>query len=67
MKDDFLLYAETKRWEEMGRGEYGPMKAMMLGRLKFEGPKGVAMKNMGPFEAFLTALSKPSYDASKCP
>jgi len=66
-KDDFLMYAETKRWEEMGRGEYGPMKAMMLGRLKFEGPKGVAMKNMGPFEAFLTALGKPSYDASKCP
>jgi len=66
-KDDFLMYAETKRWEEMGRGEYGPMKAMMLGRLKFEGPKGVAMRNMGPFEAFLTALGKPSYDASKCP
>jgi len=66
-KDDFLMYAETKRWEEMGKGAYGPMKAMMFGRLKFEGPKGVAMKNMGPFEAFLTALGKPSYDASKCP
>jgi putative sterol carrier protein len=66
-KDDFLMYAETKRWEEMGKGAYGPMKAMMLGRLKFGGPKGVAMKNMGPFEAFLTALGKPSYDASKCP
>jgi putative sterol carrier protein len=51
----------------MGKGAYGPMRAMMLGRLKFEGPKGVAMKNMGPFEAFLTALGKPSYDASKCP
>jgi putative sterol carrier protein len=57
-KDDFLMYAETKRWEEMGKGAYGPMKAMMLGRLKFEGPKGVAMKNMGPFEAFLTALGQ---------
>ena len=66
-KDDFLMYAPTNRWEEMGRGEYGPMKAMMLRRLKFEGLKGVAMKNMGPFEAFLTAIGKPSYDASKCP
>jgi putative sterol carrier protein len=66
-KDDFLLYAESKRWEEMGRGEYGPMKAMTLGRLKFEGSKEVAMKNMGPFEAFLTAVGKPPYDASKCP
>ncbi|ADC89581.1 Sterol-binding domain protein [Thermocrinis albus DSM 14484] len=66
-KDDFLMYAETKRWEEMARGEYGPMKAMMLGRLKFEGPKFVAMKNMGPFEAFLTALGKPKYDAGRCP
>jgi putative sterol carrier protein len=66
-KDDFLMYAETKRWEEMGRGEYGPMKAILLGRLKAERPKGFAMKNVEPFEAFLTALGKPSYDASKCP
>jgi hypothetical protein len=36
-------------------------------RLKFEGSKGVAMKKMGPFEAFLTALGKSSYDTSKCP
>jgi len=61
------MYAETKRWEEMGRGEYGPMKAILLGRLKAERPKGFAMKNIGPFEAFLTALGKPSYDASKRP
>lgn len=66
-KDDFLMYAETKRWLEMGRKEYGPMKAMMLGRLKFEGPKGVAMKNMGPFEAFLDMIDAPPHDASKCP
>lgn len=66
-KDDFLMYAETKRWLEMGRKEYGPMKAMMLNRLKFEGPRGVAMKNMGPFEAFLDIVDSPSHDASKCP
>ncbi len=66
-KDDFLMYAETKRWLEMGRKEYGPMKAMMFGRLKFEGPKGVAMKNMGPFEAFLDMIDNPPHDASKCP
>jgi len=66
-KDDFLMYAETKRWLEMGRKEYGPMKAMMFGRLKFEGPKGVAMKNMGPFEAFLDIIDSPPHDASKCP
>lgn len=66
-KEDFLLYAETKRWLEMGRKEYGPMKAMMFGRLKFEGPKGVAMRNMGPFEAFLDIVDNPPHDASKCP
>jgi hypothetical protein len=38
----------------------GPEYAKEPARLKFEGPKGVAMKNMGPFEAFLTALGKPS-------
>jgi putative sterol carrier protein len=61
------MYAETKRWEEMGKGAYEPIKAMMFGRLKFECPRGVVMKNIGPFEAFLTTLGKPSYDASKCP
>lgn len=66
-KDDFLMYAETKRWLEMGRKEYGPMKAMMFGRLKFEGPKGVAMRNMGPFEAFLDIIDAPQLDASRCP
>lgn len=65
--NDFLMYAETKRWLEMGRKEYGPMKAMMFGRLKFEGPKGVAMRNMGPFEAFLDIVDEPPHDANKCP
>ncbi len=65
--NDFLMYAQTQRWLEMGKGEYGPMKAMMFGRLKFEGPKFVAMKNMGPFEAFLKLIDKPPHDASRCP
>lgn len=65
--DDFLMFADTKRWLEMGRGEYGPMKAMMFGRLKFKGPKFVAMKNMGPFEAFLLAIDDVESDTSRCP
>lgn len=55
---DYLMHAETKRWKEMGAGEYGPMRAMMFGRLKFEGPKGEAMKVMGPFEQFLLIPGK---------
>ncbi len=66
-KNDFLMYADTKRWLEMGRKEYGPMKAMMFGRLKFKGPKMVAMRNMGPFEAFLDAIDAVESDTSKCP
>src|SRR5512140_2559151 len=50
---DYLMTAETKRWVEMGRGEYGPMRAMMFGRLSFDGPMGEAMGNMGPFGSFL--------------
>ncbi|MDW8237538.1 MAG: SCP2 sterol-binding domain-containing protein [Aquificaceae bacterium] len=65
-KDDFLMYAQTSRWLEMGAKAYGPMKAMMTNRLKFEGPRGVAMKNMGPFEAFLDLIDQQS-DSSKCP
>jgi len=65
--NDFLMYAETKRWLEMARKEYGPMKAMMLGRLKYEAPKGVTKMNIGYFETFLDILDNPPHDASKCP
>ncbi|MGO9445124.1 MAG: SCP2 sterol-binding domain-containing protein [Thiobacillaceae bacterium] len=63
---DYEMNAETSRWHEMGAGEYGPMKAMMFGRLKFKGPKLEAMSVMGPFEAFLLLPGKiPGTDA--CP
>lgn len=63
---DYLMHADTKRWNEMGAGEYGPMKAMMFGRLKFEGPKMEAMSVMGPFEAFLRLPGKIPADQA-CP
>ncbi|MDQ7038209.1 MAG: SCP2 sterol-binding domain-containing protein [Aquificota bacterium] len=66
-KDDFLMFADTKRWIEMGQKRYGPMRAMMFGRLKFKGPKGVAMRNMSPFEAFLDAIDEVESDTSRCP
>ena len=45
---DYLMWAETPRWREMGAGDYGPMRAMMFGYLNFEGPKMEAMGNMAP-------------------
>lgn len=63
---DYIMNAETKRWEEMGNGKYGPMLAMMTGRLKFKGPKWEAMKNMGPFKNFLLLIGKVPSDMSKC-
>jgi putative sterol carrier protein len=63
---DYVMHAETKRWKEMGAGEYGPMRAMTFGRLKFDGPMVEAMKVMGPFEQFLLMPGKvPGEDA--CP
>ena len=63
---DYLMHATTMRWREMGAGEYGPMKAMMFGRLSFSGPYGEAMGNMGPFTNFLLLVGKvPAGDA--CP
>lgn len=63
---DYLMDADTGRWEEMGRGEYGPMRAMMFGRLSFSGPMGEAMGNMGPFESFLKLVGKVPYDTKSC-
>lgn len=64
---DYVMNAETSRWVEMGAGEYGPMKAMMFGRLKFDGPMWEAMNNMGPFEAFLRIPGKIEGDITACP
>jgi putative sterol carrier protein len=64
---DYVMYAETKRWLEMGRGEYGPMKAMTFGRLGFKGPKMEAMGNMGPFSNFLLLVGKVPSSTDTCP
>lgn len=64
---DYLMWAETARWREMGAGDYGPMRAMMFGRLNFEGPKMEAMGNMGPFESFLLLVGKVPGDWGACP
>lgn len=64
---DYVMYATTERWQEMGRGEYGPMKAMAFGRLGFKGPKMEAMGNMGPFSNFLLLVGKVKSDTGSCP
>lgn len=64
---EYAMSAETSRWQEMGRGEYGPMRAMMFGRLSFDGPMGEAMGNMGPFESFLLLVGKVPGAADACP
>ena len=64
---DYEMTANTTRWLEMGKGEYGPMKAMLFGRLSFDGPMGEAMGNMGPFESFLLLVGKVPSDSSSCP
>ena len=64
---DYAMWAETKRWVEMGNNEYGPMKAMMFGRLKFQGPKGEAMGNMAPFTNFLHLVGKVPSNTDTCP
>jgi putative sterol carrier protein len=63
---DYVMSADTSRWLEMGKGEYGPMRAMMLSRLHFSGPKFEAMGNMGPFSSFLLLVGKVPSDTSRC-
>lgn len=66
-KADYLMFAQTQRWEEMGAGKYGPMKGMMFRRLRFEGPKMEAMNNMGPFKSFLLLTGEVPGDTATCP
>lgn len=67
LKVDYIMHAKTSRWEEMGAGKYGPMKGMMLFRLKFSGPKLEAMGNMGPFTNFLLLAGSVPSDTASCP
>ncbi|WP_223247217.1 SCP2 sterol-binding domain-containing protein [Sulfuriferula sp. AH1] len=64
---DYLMYATTEKWHEMGAGEYGPMKAMMFGRLQFQGPKWEAMSVMTPFEQFLLLAGQVPSTETSCP
>jgi len=64
---DYLMWAETPRWREMGAGEYGAMRAMMFGHLNFAGPKMEAMGNMAPFGNFLLLVGKVPGDWATCP
>jgi putative sterol carrier protein len=43
------------------------MRAMMFGRLRFDGPYGEAMSNMGPFESFLLLVGKVPGETTACP
>jgi putative sterol carrier protein len=64
---DYIMHAKTKRWLQMGNGDYGPMWAMMSFRLKFSGPKMEAMNNMGPFKKFLLLVGQVPSSAESCP
>ncbi len=64
---DYVMHAKTEHWGEMGRGQYGPMRAMMFGALRFSGPKMEAMGVMGPFEQFLLLVGKVAGDTAACP
>jgi putative sterol carrier protein len=64
---DYVMHAETARWQEMGAGEYGPMKAMFFQYLLFDGPYMEAMGNMGPFGAFLKLTGEVPSTADRCP
>ena len=66
-KADYVMFAQTDRWEEMGAGDYGPMKGMMTRRLRFQGPKWEAMNNMGPFKNFLLLTGQIEGDTASCP
>lgn len=64
---DYIMWAKTEKWIEMGEGKYGPMKAMTFRRLRFKGPMWEAMKNMGPFSSFLLLTGTIDAEYGACP
>ena len=68
-KYDYLMHATEVNWECMGKAGFGcgAMGAMMSGKLKFTGPKGEAMRVMGPFGTFLKIAGAVAGDKGSCP
>lgn len=64
---DYVMSAKDKNWVKMGNGKLGAMGAMSTFRLRFRGPYGEAMSNMGPFGGFLLLTGKVDSDRSSCP
>jgi putative sterol carrier protein len=63
---DYVMSADTSRWLDMGKGDYGPMRATVLGRLHFSGPKFEAMGSLRPFSSFLLLVGKVPGDPPRC-
>jgi putative sterol carrier protein len=66
MSVDYYMHATDENWICMGTGECGVMGSMMLGKLKFEGPKTEAMKVMSPFANFLKLTGKITATKTAC-
>jgi putative sterol carrier protein len=63
---DYVMYASTESWNEMGAGKYGPKSGMFFHGFRFDGPYAEAMGVMGAFEAFVLFPGKIPGD-SACP
>lgn len=66
-KSDYLMWAKTSRWEEMGAGRYGPLRALATLRLKLRGPRLEALRHLAPLKEFLLLTGKVLSDTSTCP
>ncbi|MBL6989482.1 MAG: SCP2 sterol-binding domain-containing protein [Bacteriovoracaceae bacterium] len=64
---DYAMTAKTSNWLKLGSGDLSPAVAMMTFRLKFKGPQGEAMANMGPFTAFMRLIGETDYTTESCP
>lgn len=63
---DYVMYASTETWNEMGEGKYGPKSGMFFHGFRFDGPYAEAMGVMGAFEAFVLFPGKIPGEAA-CP
>lgn len=63
---DYVMYAPTLTWNEMGAGKYGPKSGMVFRGFRFDGSMSEAMGVMGAFEAFVLIPGKVPGEA-ECP
>ena len=64
---DYVMSADTKYWDQIGRGKYKFPTALSEGYLDLQGPQDEALANVNAFNSLMSLIFNVSSCVSTCP